>query len=191
MMDQSRIGIDDTLRVVRNRLDAGMTTHPVDMMSYEDELYYIKTWFVNDPMEWNDGDLPTGVIMPSDEHRVDQYVQEDTEIDSLTIFLYMRQISRVRRRNSLITNPMLTNASMTAMVNRATSILRDEPTYTHLPTFLRGTSAVLVDHTSDNVIQGQVLSSQFRQPGFTSGGTVYMAEIRYQVWRRVPWAIQA
>ena len=192
----SIMGMAETLRIIENRLRAGMTdfmrTDENDNeIRAENQSYYVKTWFRYDPLQWDYKWIPFGVIMPTGEHRLDQYVQEDTEIDALTIYLYTSQIKTAR--GGAVIKP---TTDMVAMVDRATLVLRDEPTYTHLPSFLAGTGVELEEmvdgeseqrFTSRNIINAQVLGSQFNQVGFVGGSPAYKAEIRYQVWRRVEW----
>ena len=147
----------DTLSMVREALEAGMTTGVAPT-----ESYYVKTWYESDPLEFPYQALPAAVVRPGDAHRVDQYVQEDTEVDPVVIHFYTTPISRASQAQ-------VATAAQVAMVDRATVLLRRDPTF------------------GSRVYDGQVTGSVFRQPGFTESGVVHTAEVRFVAKRRVPW----
>lgn len=152
--------MQETLELVRDTLEAGMTTGVGDS-----EDYYVKTWHIGSQMKWRPKDMPLALIKPEEEHRVDQYVQEDTEVDTVVVSFFPIAIRRA-------TDDAVYDANdkTVAMVDRATMILRRDPTLGH------------------EIYDGQIVSSLFRQPGYIDqGATIHTAELRFQAKRRSPW----
>ena len=149
--------MQNTLDTLEEILVEGMTTEQ------ESEDWYIKRWYINDPLELDYRELPIGVIKPTNEGNLDQYVQEDTEVNDVTIYLYPSPINRAKYSN-------VPSSEAISMVSRVRRLIRRDPT---------------LDRT---VVDAQVLSSIFRQPGFTeNGGAIYNSEVRVQIRRRDLW----
>lgn len=133
-------------------------------MGDDNQLWYVKTWFTKDPVRFDLSDMPAGIIIPENPRRVDQYVQEDTEIDDIVIHLFPKPAEHV-------INTELADDQMEAMVDRAIRLIRQDPTL------------------GRRVIDAQVSGTVFKQPGFISSGRLYSAEIRVQIRQRVLWRI--
>lgn len=145
------------LITVREVLEAGMTTN-----SDPSDLWYIKTWYVNDPIALDYPEYPFAVIKPGDPTRVDQYVQEDTAINPVIIIFFPTPINVAADYGGPANEQI-------AMRDKAVELLRRDPTQGH------------------RVFDTQVMGSVFRQPGFTEGGVVYSAEVRCQLKQRALW----
>ena len=153
------MAIEDTIIQVEEILRAGMTTD-----KDSSESWYIHKWYTKDPISLDYRELPIGIIKPSNQNRVDQYVQEDTEVDLVKIYLYPRPINRA----SNVDDP---TESINAMVKRASRLIRRDPTF------------------GARIVDAQVTGTLFRQPGFTEGGVVHNAEMQVQVRQRELWNI--
>ena len=152
--------MQNTIDLVHSTLEAGMTTGVDD-----DEDYYVKTWHTGSQMKWRPKDLPLALVKPDTDHQVDQYVQEDTEVDNLVVYFFPIAIRRAT--DSGVDDA---NDKTVAMVDRAKRLLRQDPTLGHV------------------VYDGKVTGTTYRQPGYVDqGATIHTAEIRYQAKRRVPW----
>ena len=154
------MAIKETLLRIHEILEAGMTT------GHDNDEYYIKTWYRNDPIGYDARELPFAVITPGNSHRVSQYVDEDTSIDPVTVHFFPDAIS-VQSKAQEVTD------TLNGMADRASLLIREDPTlgvvdiYDAIPT---GTTP--------------------HQPGFTgSGSTAHSIELQIEVKRRVPWDI--
>ena len=141
--------------MVRDVLEAGMADSA--------EAYYIRTWFVGDPLIFTAADTPLGVLIPGNVKRVDQYVQEDTRIDPITVHLFPHPVDRVGRES------ISARDSITAMIDRVMQLVRRDPSL------------------GARVYDVEVLGSVNKQPGFVGNDTLYSAEIQLQVKQRVLW----
>ena len=167
--------MDETLKLVRYTLENGM-----DREEGSDSLprWYIKTWEENDPLEINLSDFPLAVIKPNDTTRLDQYVQEDTELDPLVVYLFPTPI-----RDPRGTAVRDINATVVAMTERVIALLRADPTLT-------AAINALDDVESYSVIDAKVTGTRYRQPGFSdTGSTIHSGEVNIQVKRRASWAL--
>ena len=144
------------LMVLQAVFEAGMTT------GHEDEEWYVKTWRIHDPVTFDVQDMPIGVLIPDNENRVDQYVQEDTEVDTLSVHLFPKAAEYV-------TDIIAAQEQLVAMVDRATRVVRQDPTLGH------------------RVYDAQVMGTSFRQPGFIDNSRVHSATMRVQLKQRVLW----
>ena len=147
----------ETLNLVHDVLEIGMTTNRLAT-----ESWYIKTWYLNKQLAFDYRALPLAMVTPDDEHREDQYVQEDTEVDLIVVYFFPQAVDRAQDID-------VPNASVVAMIDRASVLLRADPTL------------------GEEVYDGQITGATFRQPGFTDGGVVHSAELRYRAKRRAPW----
>ena len=147
----------DSLERIKEVLDAGMCGE-----DYVDEEYYIKECYIHDPIALDYQMLPVAVIKPSDERRVDVFVQEDEAVDQISIYLLPAPIARAKEYT-------VPSDATTAMADRASRLIREDPTF------------------GARVINAQIIGSTFRQPGWTSGGDVHSVEIRVEVRQRALW----
>ena len=146
----------ETLDLVEEVLETGMTT------GHSDEDWYIKTWYVNNPGALEYQEMPLAVILPDNDNREDQYVQEDTEFDSVVIHFFPSPIDRV--------NDVQTKGSQTvAMVDRTIDLIRENPTF------------------DSRIVDIKVVSSQYKQPGLVGQNVFHSAEVRLTAKRRVAW----
>ena len=152
--------MSDSLMRVRGVLEAGLTTE-----QDSSEPWYIKTWYINDPIAFDYRELPFAIVKPSDERRVDTFVQSDTERDSISVWFFPVPINRARDMENEV-NPAIETI---AIADRAARLIRQDPTF------------------GANVINAQVLGSTFRQPGHVEGGDIHVIEMRLEVMQRALW----
>ena len=107
--------IADTLELVRNTLEAGMTTGVSEC-----EDYYVKTWGRVPDEEPSSGDLPMAVVIFVSSQRRPFAVGEDVEEIALLALFYSKDDDIYSEDNKAI-----------AMVNRAAEVLRADPTLGH------------------------------------------------------------
>ena len=159
-----------TLDAVRETLEAEMTTNV-----RPETPYFVKTWYVGSHIGWEAALTPIGVIRPEGASQVDQYVEEDTEVDTVVINFYARPIRHAGKRRQdrdLVKVPDQEDAkaAVVAMVDQAKRVLRRDPTL------------------GNRFFDGKVVSSLFREPGYAGIGAItHEGEIRYQSKQRVPW----
>ena len=146
----------ESLDLVQATLQAGMTT------GHEDDLYYVKTWYVNSKLEFEVSELPLAVIKPEGEQREDQYVQEDTEIDNVNITFFPAPVSQRMQVDTA-------NQANVRMIDQASRLLRADPTQ------------------GQQVYDTKVLGSTFNQPGFVGAASFHSAVLRVQLKQRELW----
>ena len=129
----------------------------------ENEIWYIKTWHVNDPFRFDSRELPMAIIKPGNVRREDMYVQEDTEYQDLSIHFFSLSVRKVVEIAGQ-------NEAIQAMIRRAIDTLRVDPTLGH------------------QVIGSRILGATPKQPGFIEGhGQIHSTELRWQGWHRRLW----
>ena len=148
----------DMLTLVRDTLEAGMST------SQEDEDWYIKTWHIRNPMALDVNSLPLGIVVSDGPSRREQYVGEDTQVFDITVYFFSTPVTNTTQIDDA-------NIHTEAMIDRATDLLRVDPTL------------------SGEVYDIQVVGSIPRQPGFMGNATYPGAELKCQAKRRRPWRI--
>ena len=149
--------IQDILEIIRDVLAAGMTTGVA-----ETELYYIKTWYVNDPIIFEPKETPLGLILPEQMSRLNQYVQQDTELDPIGIYLFPKVVYNT-------SEGIQAALAVNAMADRAMRLLRADPSL------------------GGRVVDVGVRGSLPKQTGFVGRSTVYSTEVKIDVRRRVLW----
>ena len=129
---------------------------------YANERFFIKSWYIDDPIAFDYRDLPLAVIVTDNPNRQDQYVLLDNEVIPITIYFFVEAINRAR-------NYRTGTRAVKEMYDRASRLIRQDPT---------------MDHKFYNVlIDGSVL----RQPGFIQSGDVNSLELKLRTLRRVAW----
>lgn len=104
--------VGDTLELVRNTLEAGMTA---GVSEHED--YYVKTWRGGSQVRPVSGDFPMAVLMPVGSQIRPFAVGEDVEEIELQIFFYSQG-----------GNMYSENSKALAMVEKSGKLLREDPT---------------------------------------------------------------
>ena len=129
---------------------------------YKDERFFIKTWYIDDPIAFDYRDLPLAVIVTDNPTREDQYVLLDNEVIPITIYFFVSAINRAK-------DYRISSRAVKEMYDRASRLIRQDPT---------------MDHKFYNVlIDGSVL----RRPGFTQSGDVNSLELKLRALRRIAW----
>ena len=156
------IGIDD--------MGEGYTdTTTTNKNRYKNRAFYIKNWYINDPIRVQYSDFPFAVVKPTGAHRIDQYVQEDTEIDNVTVSFFPEPIQRVE-------NYADPSGESVAMIDRASLIIRANPTF--------------LNQGQPRIVNAQFTGSVFNQPGFIGNETAHSAAIHIEVKRREQWGLR-
>ena len=153
-------------RIIRIISDPVGSGYAYENTRYVNEPFYIKRWYINDPIRYSYGDLPFAVIKPSNENLTTLYAQEDTEIDTVVVTFFPTPITRVERYQL----PAGTSADL---IDRASRIIRSDPTFR------------LEGHP--RVFSAQITSSVFKQVGFTGNETAHVAELHLEVKQRSQW----
>ena len=156
------------MSLIRDTLKAGMTDNVE-----ETNNYYIKKWYINDPVALDVGMFPFALIKPDDSGRSDLYVQEDAAVDDYVIHFFPKPITRIPEEE---TSPARQTEDM---IDRAIELLREDPTLGY-----EGAHDV-----ARRIYDVQVIGSTFKQPGFVGEGVYHSAELRVQAKRRAPWRI--
>ena len=151
------ISIYNTLEAVRDKLRAGMSNK-----IYQNEHWFVRTWHINDPVEFDVRQLPIAIVKPDNEQRLDQYVQEDTAQHNLTVYFYPRAINRGA-------DGSIPGRQTVAMIDRATRIIREDPTF------------------DSSFYDVQVVGSTFRQPGVVESALLFSSEMKIVAKSRTPW----
>ena len=153
----------DNVERVLSRYMTGTTDIP---NRYRRQKFYVKNWYQNDPIRLEYSDFPFAVIKPTNENRVDQYLQEDTVTEFITVTFFPAPIARVERYKD-------PSGQSVAMIDRATRIIRSDPTFSK--------------SDKPQVVEAQVISSVFRQPGFIGTEAAHVAELHLEIKQYVPW----
>ena len=160
------------MELLRDTLEAGMTTGVA-----ETEDYYIKDWYINDPLIMDVRDFPFALIKPDDTSRADLYIQEDAAVDDYVIHFFPTPIARVPRD---VRGQIEPSKQMEEMIDRAIELLREDPTLGH-------TRNNVNDPIARRLYDVQIVGSSYKQPGFVGEGVFHSAELRIQAKRRAPW----
>lgn len=136
---------------------------------HEAEPYYVKTWKLRSPISFDAVDLPLALVNSSLPNRADQYVGEDTQLTPIIINFFSRPVYRAR--NGGVDEVNAANAECEAMVDRATDLIRADPTI------------------GARFYDCQVTGATARQPGWFGNSQYPGAEMQCQAKRRRPWRI--
>lgn len=130
--------------------------------NFSNKPFFIKTWYIDDPISFEYQDLPLAVITTDSPTRTDQYVLLDNEVTPVTIYFFPPAINRAK-------DYKIGTRATKAMYDRASRLIRIDPT---------------MNNKFYNVlIDGSVI----RQPGFTGSGDINTLELKLRTMRRLAW----